>query len=337
MANRIPTFIDTANERISEIPSGDALDLTGGSLLADGIETDTLTVNGVLYAPYDDTALEVRLDSEHAWNVAEHAAEVTARGNADTALGSRLDSEHAWNVTEHTNLLGQVTTSIDSEHAWNVTQHNELQTDINLEALTRSNEDAALSDALVAEQTARSNADTALNDKLDSEHAWNVAEHAAEVTARGNADTALGARLDSDYAWNVVEHAALQSLLDNLTTDSVAEGIENLYYTDSRVEDKILSTVDSAYVELMYSKIDVFRDSNFVTEIVDSAYVELMYSKIDVFRDSNFVTEIVDSNYVNLRVDMIDSSTIITLIDSALTAGIISLDASPSGGASDDF
>ena len=92
----------------------------------------------------------------------------------------------------------------------------------------------------------------------------------------------------------------------------MAEGIENLYYTDSRVEDKILSTVDSAYVELMYSKIDVFRDSNFVTEIVDS-------------------------NYVNLRVDMIDSSTIITLIDSALTAGIISLDASPSGGASDDF
>jgi hypothetical protein len=80
------------------------------------------------------------------------------------------------------------------------------------------------------------------------------------------------------------------------------------------------SQVDSLAVA---AGLDSGRTINIITDTVDSAYVELMYSKIDIFRDSLFVENIVDSPYVNARVDLAalgaaDSSTIISLIDSAL-------------------
>ena len=67
--------------------------------------------------------------------------------------------------------------------------------------------------------------------------------------------------------------------------------------------------------------LDSARAITLIQDTVDSAYVELMYSKIDIFRDSNFVENIVDSSFVNNRVDLAllgaaDSSTIVSLIDS---------------------
>ena len=80
------------------------------------------------------------------------------------------------------------------------------------------------------------------------------------------------------------------------------------------------SQVDSLAVA---AGLDSARAINLITSTVDSAYVELMYSKIDIFRDSNFVESIVDSSYINLRVDLaalgaMDSDKTIALIDSAL-------------------
>ena len=95
---------------------------------------------------------------------------------------------------------------------------------------------------------------TIIDSALDSEHAWNVTEHAG-----------LQASIDSEHAWNVTEHAALQGSidsnrteslagdatlrqrLDELTTDSVAEG-SNLYYTDARVDARIDTAIDSDFL-----------------------------------------------------------------------------------------
>ena len=113
---------------------------------------------------------------------------------------------------------------------------------------------------------------TIIDSALDSEHAWNVTEHAAlQASIDSNrtesiaADNSLQSSLDSEHSWNVSEHAALQSSmdsnrteslagdatlrqrLDELTTDSVAEG-SNLYYTDARVDARVDATIDSDFL-----------------------------------------------------------------------------------------
>ena len=169
-----------------------------------------------------DSDLGDKLDSEHAWNIAEHTslqgnidAEVTARTNADSDLNARVNTEVSDRTTADTVLENR----LDSAYAWNTAEHSTLQGNIDAEALARSNEDSDL------------------NVRVNT-----------EVTARTNADTALGSRLDSAYAWNVFEHNVLQSQFNNLTTDSVAEGTTNLYYTDQRVQDKVNSQVDSNFL-----------------------------------------------------------------------------------------
>jgi len=67
--------------------------------------------------------LDSALDSEHAWNVAEHS-------KVDSDLSSRFDSEHAWNVEEHRLLDSEFSAKMDSEHAWNVAEHSALDSDL---------------------------------------------------------------------------------------------------------------------------------------------------------------------------------------------------------------
>ena len=188
------------------------------------------------------------LDSEHAWNVAEHnqlqtnldslrTETIASLDSLRTETGELLDSlrtetilsidsEHLWNLSQHNQLQNNIDSLrtetlefFDSEHAWNVVQHNQLQDNID------------------AEEQARSDADSDLGLRLDSEHAWNVARH-----------DSIHASLDSEHAWNVAEHNILQSQFDNLTTDSVAEGDINLYYTNARVDARNDSTIDSDFL-----------------------------------------------------------------------------------------
>ena len=82
----------------------------------------------------------------------------------------------------------------------------------------------------------------------------------------------------------------------------------------------INDTVDSAYVELMYSKIDQFRDSVFVqdiiTEQVDSTFLSSIGSYTTAKHDSDTLAQ-VDSAYIQARSDHYMDSDVRVLVDSA--------------------
>ena len=77
MADRIPTYIDTVTERISEIAVGDGIDVTGGTVKADAVEVTNLTVNGDAYPPAS------KLDADKIWTGTE-AQYNNLTPNADT-------------------------------------------------------------------------------------------------------------------------------------------------------------------------------------------------------------------------------------------------------------
>ena len=82
----------------------------------------------------------------------------------------------------------------------------------------------------------------------------------------------------------------------------------------------INDTVDSAYVELMYSKIDQFRDSVFVqdiiTEQVDSTFLSSIGSYTTAKHDSDTLAQ-VDSAYIQARADHYMDSDVRVLVDSS--------------------
>ena len=82
----------------------------------------------------------------------------------------------------------------------------------------------------------------------------------------------------------------------------------------------INETVDSAYVELMYSKIDQFRDSVFVqdiiTDTVDSAFISSLGSYTTAKHDSDTLAQ-VDSAYIQARSDHYMDSDVRVLVDSS--------------------
>ena len=75
MADRIPTYVDTVTQRISEIAVGDGIDVTGGTVKADAVEVTTLTIDGDAYAPYDDEGVKAdiatKLDADKIWTGTE--------------------------------------------------------------------------------------------------------------------------------------------------------------------------------------------------------------------------------------------------------------------------
>ena len=60
---------------------------------------------------------------------------VNALGTEVDALETRIDSEHAWNVAEHQLLDDR----IDSEHAWNVAEHIQLQYEVHIDNFSPAN------------------------------------------------------------------------------------------------------------------------------------------------------------------------------------------------------
>ena len=98
--------------------------------------------------------------------------------------------------------------------------------------------------------------------------------------------------------------------LDANTTDDLTEGVTNLYYTDARVQDVILTMVDSAYVENRFDHI----------RLIDSAYVMARYTPTGV--DSTAVTNLIDSAYVNARVSTVDSAQVLAIVDSTYIKSI---------------
>jgi hypothetical protein len=174
---------------------------------------------------------DARVDSNFAQKSTDDLAEgstnlyyTTARFDSDFAAhdpSDHLDSEHAWNVAEHAALQA----SIDSNEARNAAEHAALQASID-------SLDSDLSDT------------SAIQASLDSEHAWNVAEH----NALQSSIDSMQSSIDSNEAQNATEHVELGQRIDNLTTDSVAEG-SNLYYTDARVDARIDVAIDSDFLD----------------------------------------------------------------------------------------
>lgn len=89
MADRIPTYVDTVTQRISEIAVGDGIDVTGGTVKAEAVEVTTLTVDGTAYAPYDDSGVK-----------ADIASNTDAIGVNATAIATKLDADKIWAGTE---------------------------------------------------------------------------------------------------------------------------------------------------------------------------------------------------------------------------------------------
>ena len=118
---------------------------------------------------YGQDSVNAIVDSEHAWNVTEHAS-----------LQTSVDSEHAWNLTEHSALDSNLSAKIDSEHAWNVTEHAQLQSNADSEHTWNVTEHASLQAS------------------IDSEHAWNVAEHAKLDSDIQNLDLEVSAFATTD-------------------------------------------------------------------------------------------------------------------------------------------
>jgi hypothetical protein len=222
-----------------------------------------------------------RFDSEHAWNVQEHNT-LRAEIDSDHAWAvSNFDSEHTYNVTQHANLQSNIDSNLtriesldsnlDSEHAWNVAEHTQLRSEIDSDHAWAVSQFDSTWTAIKAIDSAN---DSDRAKRLDSEHAWNIAEHAkleSDLDSLQNYVNTfvaveiakLDSNLDSEHAWNVQEHQALEDSLNTLiqnfnaftggqdssytskhfdsdftrsSTDSLSEGTNNLYYTTARAD-----------------------------------------------------------------------------------------------------
>jgi hypothetical protein len=119
----------------------------------------------------------------------------------------------------------------------------------------------------------------------------------SDITYRLTKGTELTfGELDRNFGSLDSDMVALSNRFDSFAS---ARGLDSV-----RTIEIITDTVDSAYVELMYSKIDIFRDSNFVFGIVDSVLDSLglksAYNTQD--HDSDTLVQ-VDSAYVRFRAD----------------------------------
>jgi len=98
--------------------------------------------------------------------------------------------------------------------------------------------------------------------------------------------------------WDSAFSDAFDSLQQLSTTDSLPEGVTNLYYTDSRVDAEIVAVVDSAYVNARVT----FPES-IILDTTDS----LAEGVINLYYTDERVEALVDSAYVNDRVEFPES------------------------------
>ena len=156
------------------------------------------------------------------------AAEATARSDADSALQSQIDSIISNSDPAVLDSLSEIVAAFQSADS----SLNGAITTLGLAAETAHSD---LNDAIAAEATARTTADTNLQDSIDGV----AADLVTEATARASGDTStlVSAQSYTDSAIATLGStvSALSADVTALTTDDVAEGSTNLYYTDARV------------------------------------------------------------------------------------------------------
>ena len=108
--------------------------------------------------------------------------------------------------------------------------------------------------------------------------------------------------------------------LGSTTTDSIDEGLINLYYTTDRVNTDVTALVDSAYVQSRQAGINNLLDSADVIGIIDSAHVQARQAPQDfAYASLTGKPNILDSSDVLglVTANSTDSATVIGIVDSA--------------------
>ena len=207
--------------------------------------------------------IDSALDSEHAWNVAEHT---TLQNNIDSEhnytvgqvnlLNDRVDSEHTWNVTEHASLKSDIDSNraavdarIDSDHLWAVrnfdSDHAWAVNNFDSEHFWAKAYVEAGDSVVDSELQKQIRIQNALN---DSEHAWNVAEH-------GELQQNIDSRADSEHAWNVASHNALQANIDS------DHAWANTYISNVDSDSRSRDDSDHAWANTYFNQINARLDS----------------------------------------------------------------------------
>ena len=65
------------------------------------------------------------------------------------SLNDRVDSNYAWNVAEHARIDSDISVRFDTERAWNVAEHQALSDSITAEMIARSNADSDISASII--------------------------------------------------------------------------------------------------------------------------------------------------------------------------------------------
>ena len=114
--------------------------------------------------------------------------------------------------------------------------------------------------------------------------------------------------------------------LTGFTTDNLQEGSTNLYYSNTLIDNRITTTVNSAYVQARENNPTLgndFIDSaealklipKFGTDFIDSAAALILIDANAL--DSGRATTLIDSSYIQARQSFSDSGSITSIVDSA--------------------
>jgi hypothetical protein len=160
--------------------------------------------------------------------------------------------------------------------------------------------------------------DSAVNALVDGAPAAldTLNELAAALNDDSNAYGSLTALINSKLTSTQFD-TLFDSALGTKTTDDVTEGVNNLYYTDTRVETFVDSFVDSAYINSRLNA-DLFLDSSEVLTLIDSDYITARASTFD----SASALALIDSAYIEARQSS-ENLTLGTVTDGSLTDGAI--------------
>ena len=254
-----PALLDTLNELAAAIADNPnyATDVT--NLVA--TKADTTYVNSEIadldtaaqgyastaqataetFATNADSTLYTTVTGDIA--TAKSAAEVTAQGYANTAESHAISTASA-DATQKANAAqaaAEATASADATQKANAAQaaaNTYTNTAITQEVADRN---SAISGAISTEIT---NRNTAINAAIGQE----VADRDSAITlAISNLNTSVGGDLDAAIAQEVSDrNSAISSVVNALDTDAIEEGVNHLYFTESRAQAAVAGNIQTA-------------------------------------------------------------------------------------------
>ena len=186
-----------------------------------------------------DTTLQNAINSETSARVAADAvlqsninAEASARIAADAVLQSNLDSETAARISADNVLQDNINTEASIRLAADI----QLQRNLDAETAARICADNMLQHQINAEEIARADADQLLQYHIDLESGR---ARIAESQIQQDLTEEIADRIDADV--NTLQSSVeyTDRIVNQLTTDSIEEGEDNLYFTTERTRNSL--------------------------------------------------------------------------------------------------